>query len=89
MSSLPLKVIAAALTLTFVFASPADAAKARKHKIVARASTATRATPQHWGTNLFPAGPLYWSGVYMGDDPDPFIRFQIWRDVSGRFGGAM
>lgn len=88
MSSLLLKVLAANLAVAFAFASPADAAKARKHKIVARASTAGGATPQHWGTNLFPAGPLYWSGVYMGDDPDPFIRFQIWRDVSGRFGGS-
>jgi hypothetical protein len=42
---------------------------------------------QHRGTNLFPAGPLYFSGVYLGDDPDPNIRFQIWRDISGRFGG--
>ena len=23
----------------------------------------------------------------LGDDPDPNIRFQIWRDVSGRLGG--
>jgi len=25
--------------------------------------------------------------VYLGDDPDPNIRFQLWRDISGRFGG--
>lgn len=31
---------------------------------------------KYWGTNLFPAGTLYFSGVYLGDDPDPNIRFQ-------------
>ncbi|MGB8446967.1 MAG: hypothetical protein WCE32_21575, partial [Pseudolabrys sp.] len=25
----------------------------------------------------FVPGPLYFSGVYLGDDPDPNIRFQI------------
>ena len=42
---------------------------------------------QHRGTNLVPAGPLYFSGTYLGDDPDPNIRFQLLRDISGRFGG--
>ena len=42
---------------------------------------------QDWGTNLVRPGPLYFSGVYLGDDPDPNIRFQIMRDISGRFGG--
>jgi hypothetical protein len=34
-----------------------------------------------------PGGPLYFGGVYLGDDPDPNIRFQLMRDISGRFGG--
>jgi hypothetical protein len=85
MSSLPLRVLAATLIAAFALSSPADAAKSRKHK---KAVTATETTQgKYWGTNLFPAGPLYYSGVYLGDDPDPNIRFQIWRDVSGRFGG--
>ena len=83
---LPFKVFAATLAAAFVFAAPADAAKKSKHKKAAAAAT-TRADPQHRGTNLFPAGPLYFSGVYLGDDPDPNIRFQLWRDISGRFGG--
>jgi hypothetical protein len=82
MSSLPFKVIAAALVAAFAFASPADAAKKHKSKKAASVSTSTER-----GTNLFPAGPLYFSGVYLGDDPDPNIRFQLWRDISGRFGG--
>jgi hypothetical protein len=85
--SLPFKVFAATLAAAFVFAAPADAAKKSKHKKAASVSTTTRADPQHRGTNLFPAGPLYFSGVYLGDDPDPNIRFQLWRDISGRFGG--
>lgn len=85
MSSLPFKALAAVLIAAFAMASPAEAAKARKHKKVA----ATPATTQgkYWGTNVFPAGPLYYSGVYLGDDPDPNIRFQLWRDISGRMGG--
>ena len=85
--SLPFKVFAATLAAAFMFAAPADAAKKSKHKKAAAASTTTRADPQHRGTNLFPAGPLYFSGVYLGDDPDPNIRFQLMRDISGRFGG--
>jgi hypothetical protein len=85
MASLPLKVLAATLTAVFALASPAEATKARKHKKVATAPTAVQG--RYWGTNVFPAGPLYFSGVYLGDDPDPNIRFQIWRDVSGRLGG--
>ncbi|MGC1748986.1 MAG: hypothetical protein WA778_13495 [Pseudolabrys sp.] len=47
----------------------------------------TASGPQYRGTNLVRSGPLYFSGVYLGDDPDPNIRFQILRDITGRFGG--
>lgn len=47
-------------------------------------ATARYANPS---ANLVRPGPLYFSGVYLGDDPDPNIRFQILRDISGRFGG--
>ena len=85
MSTLPLKVLAPTLMSAFALASPANAEKARKHKKVVTASKTVQG--EHWGTNIFPAGPLYFSGVYLGDDPDPNIRFQLWRDISGRFGG--
>ena len=87
MRSLPLKLLAAVLAVIFASVSHAEDGKPRKHKKVAATSTTARTTPQHWGTDKFPAGPLYYSGVYLGDDPDPNIRFQIWRDISGRFGG--
>jgi hypothetical protein len=87
MSSLPFKILAVAVVAAFALVSPADAAKKHKDKKVASASTTTRVNSSDRGTNRFPAGPLYFSGVYLGDDPDPNIRFQIWRDISGRFGG--
>jgi hypothetical protein len=87
MPSLPLKLLAAVLAVTFTSVSYAEDAKPRKHKKIAATSTTAHTTQQHWGTDKFPAGPLYYSGVYLGDDPDPNIRFQIWRDISGRFGG--
>ena len=55
----------------------------RKHKKATAYSEATYRT-QDRGTNLVRPGPLYFSGVYLGDDPDPNIRFQILRDISGR-----
>jgi hypothetical protein len=69
-------------------AAPADAAK-RKHakhkKVVAEQSS--NASTRHRGTDIFPAGPLYYNGGdYLGDDPDPNIRFQIWRDLGAHFG---
>jgi hypothetical protein len=72
------------LVSAVALATPADAAKTRKHK-----KTATVATAGSYerGTNFVPAGPIYFGGLYLGDDPDPNIRFQIMRDISGRFGG--
>ena len=85
LSSLPFKLLALVLVSAFALASPADA-KIRKHKKATVTSQPTYGT-QDWGTNLVRPGPLYFSGVYLGDDPDPNIRFQIMRDISGRFGG--
>ena len=39
------------------------------------------------GANLFPVGPIYHGQDYLGDDPDPFIRSQIYRDLGARYGG--
>jgi hypothetical protein len=87
MSSLPLKVLASIVVATFALASPADAAKKNKYRKIAASSITTRTNSQHRGTNLVPASPLYFSSVYLGDDPDPNIRFQLLRDISGRLGG--
>ncbi len=83
-SILPVAGVALLLAATL----PAEAAK--KHKPKARATVHTaKVVPagSHRGTNLFPAGPLYNGPDYLGDDPDPFIRFQIYRDLGARYGG--
>ena len=88
MSSLPFKLLAAFLSVAFAASAYAEDAKPRKHKKTAAVATASRSAQQHWGTDKVPAGPLYYNGgVYLGDDPDPNIRFQLNRDISGRLGG--
>jgi hypothetical protein len=90
MSSLPFKILVATFVGAFALATSANAEnaeKVRKPKKFAAVSKTVRGDPSHRGTNLVPAGPLYFGGVYLGDDPDPNIRFQLMRDISGRFGG--
>jgi hypothetical protein len=66
----------------------AQAGKQGKHvKRAAPAATATAHRSRSWGRNLVPAGPLYNGPDYLGDDPDPNIRSQILRDLTGRYGG--
>ncbi|HEY7230305.1 MAG TPA: hypothetical protein VH558_08050 [Pseudolabrys sp.] len=87
MSSPSIKFFVATLAAAFVLGTPANADRARKYKKDTTVSKTARPDTYHRGTNLVPAGPLYFSGVYLGDDPDPNIRFQLMRDISGRFGG--
>jgi hypothetical protein len=89
MSSFTVKLMACVIGLTLATAAsvPADAAKARKHKRVAAAHMTARVQTGYWGTNLFPAGPIYNGPDYLGDDPDPNIRFQILRDLGAHYGG--
>jgi len=79
-----------AAALAVLAATPAGAAERGKHvkhkKPVARA--AKTQTPRCLGGNVFQCGPLYYNGnEYLGDDPDPNIRFQLWRDLNAHFGG--
>lgn len=39
------------------------------------------------GANLFHCGPIYNGNDYLGDDPDPFIRLMIQRDLGAKYGG--
>ena len=68
--------------------SVADAAQSRKHRRHVAAPSTMTVTPLQRGANLFPAGPIYYGTEYLGTDPDPFIRQQIWRDLGAHFGGA-
>ena len=90
MASLPVKLIVSGIGLALILAAaaPADAAKARKHKRHVAAHAATVTTKSGYrGTNLFPAGPIYNANDYLGDDPDPFIRSQLQRDLGAHYGG--
>jgi hypothetical protein len=89
MASLPVKLMISAIALAFVLAAaPADAAKTRKHKKHAAAHAAkVTANSKYRGTDKFPAGPVYNGPDYLGDDPDPFIRFQLLRDLGAHYGG--
>jgi hypothetical protein len=90
MPSLPFKILVATFVAGFALATSANAQnteKVRKHKKVATTSKTVKTDPYHRGTNLVRPGPLYFGDVYLGDDPDPNIRFQLLRDISGRMGG--
>jgi hypothetical protein len=79
--------LAVALTSATV-AEAAQPGKQGKHvKRSAPAATVTADKSRYWGRNLVPAGPLYNGPDYLGDDPDPNIRSQILRDLTGRYGG--
>jgi len=81
--------LAAAVALAAAHAMAKTSKHAKHHKKTHTVHVARQQASGHWGTDKFPAGPLYYNGgMYMGDDPDPFIRSQLWRDVGGRFGGA-
>jgi len=85
MTSIPIKLFLAAVgaVLVVTAASPADAARKHKKRVVAQAAVDSK----YRGTNLFPAGPVYNGPDYLGDDPDPNIRFQIKRDLGAHYGG--
>jgi len=89
MPSLPFKLLLSAVGLAVVLAgmAPADA-KDRKHKRQVVAQKTVRVQPAYRGTNLYPAGPIYNGPDYLGDDPDPFIRSQIYRDLGAHYGDA-
>ena len=88
MPSLSVKLSFVGLALVLAAAAPADA-KSRKHKKHVATHRVTAVTPNCRGANVFPCGPLYNSGDYLGDDPDPFIRSQILRDLGAHYGGEL
>jgi hypothetical protein len=84
MISRPVKVLACALSFALMLASSADAAKKTKKPVPNQTAAANSARCR--GGNQFPCGPVYFENYYLGDDPDPFIRSQIQRDLSAKFG---
>ena len=90
MTSIPVKLILSAVGLAFIVATtaPAEAAKARKGKTRAARIVVVAADSHQLGTNLFRAGPIYNGPDYLGNDPDPFIRSQIFRDLNAFYGSS-
>ncbi len=90
MPVLSIKLMALVAAVAVVSAAPASAARKHRHARH-KATVAAHPTPtqgQYRGLDKFPAGLLYYNGgEYLGDDPDPNIRFQLWRDLGSHFGG--
>ena len=87
-----LSIVVSAIGLTFVLASPAEAAKAGKQK---KSATSAHVVKHRQTAAVVPApggayqggvmrGPLYNGQDYLGDDPEPNIRAYLLRDLSGR-----
>jgi hypothetical protein len=87
--SFQLCVLALILTVGGALAAPASAEQAKepKQKKQAASKRPAQVSSAYRGTDKFRAGPLYHGNDYLGDDPDPFIRLQIQRDLSWRYGG--
>jgi len=86
MTPRPVMLSIATLGLAVVLASGAVAAtKAKKPKRITQQATIGASVPCR-GDSQFPCGPVYFEGYYLGDDPDPFIRAMIQRDLGAKFG---
>ncbi len=82
-----MKLLACALGLAVVVGSSADAAtKKTKHPMHPAPRHAAGATTACRGASQVPCGPVHFEGYYLGDDPDPFIRAMIQRDLGAKFG---
>lgn len=90
MSYLPVKLIVSAVALAFVAAGPGDAigqTKPKKTMAAPPPMAAAKPANRTRDRSAFPPGPVYFGNDYLGDDPDPFIRSQILRDLGARYGG--
>jgi hypothetical protein len=86
MPSLTAKLLAAVVVFAFVVPAQAETVR-KKHKKIAGVHAMAQQPTKYWGTDKFRAGPIYDRRTYLGDDPDPFIRGQLARDVNAIYGG--
>jgi hypothetical protein len=79
------KLFVCALGLAAI-ASTADAAqKTKKPSPTAPELAAADSAPCR-GSNVYHCGPIYNGYEYLGNDPDPFIRAMIQRDLGAKYG---
>jgi hypothetical protein len=69
--------------------SAAAAGKVKRLQVRPGTTTVADAASHCRGANLFHCGPLYNGNDYLGNDPDPFIRLMIQRDLGAKYGGEM
>ena len=82
-----IKLLVGFLGLSVILASSAEAAtKAKRPKPIAPQATVGSSVPCR-GANLFHCGPITSGNDYLGNDPDPFIRLMIQRDLGAKYGG--
>ncbi len=81
--------VAVSLAVTFALACPVLAQTVTPPKPKQREITqpTNRMNLGYRGQDKFRAGPIYEGNVYLGDDPDPFIRLQLYRDLAAKLGG--
>ena len=86
MPSLSARLVAVVIAVAFATGALADdVKKPKKHKKAAAHSAKVEQKRQR-GTDAFPPGPVYFGNEYLGDDPDPFIRQQLLRDLGAHYG---
>jgi len=87
MRSFSVRLLVSAMALVVLAVTPADAAKRKRGTQAKKPPQVSGQVIHQRGANLFPAGPVYNGPDYLGDDPDPFIRLQILRDLGAHYGG--
>ena len=75
------------VALALLSGSGADAANKPKRLAGVSPKTAAGAQASCRGSNVFHCGPIYNAYDYLGNDPDPFIRAMIQRDLGAKYGG--
>jgi hypothetical protein len=82
------KLLVGFLGLCVMLASSAEAAtKTKRPKPAAPQASLGSSVPCR-GANLFHCGPITNGNDYLGNDPDPFIRLMIQRDLGVKYGGS-
>jgi hypothetical protein len=69
-------------------ASSAEAATKTKRTKPAAPQASLGSSVTCRGANLFHCGPITNGNDYLGNDPDPFIRLMIQRDLGVKYGGS-